>query len=110
MHTVVIGGGIIGLTTAYQLAREGETVTLVDARATGLGAAEVNAGWVVPADSLPLPGPGAVVSALKWMTKRDSPGCCEVNASVARTVNPAFTEPRPVRTAPGASSVTAECS
>ncbi|KHK98830.1 amino acid dehydrogenase [Microbacterium mangrovi] len=73
MHTVVIGGGIIGLTTAYQLAKEGESVTLVDARATGLGAAEVNAGWVVPADSLPLPGPGAVVSAMKWMTKRDSP-------------------------------------
>ncbi len=73
MHTVVIGGGVIGLTTAYHLVREGETVTLVDARATGLGASAVNAGWVVPGDSLPVPGPGVVSSALKWMTQADSP-------------------------------------
>lgn len=73
MHTVVIGGGVIGLTTAYHLAREGGTVTLIDARKTGLGASDVNAGWIVPADSVPIPGPGAVLSALKWMTKPDSP-------------------------------------
>ncbi|KHL02847.1 NAD(P)/FAD-dependent oxidoreductase [Sinomonas humi] len=73
MHTVVIGGGVIGLTTAYHLAREGEGVTLVDARRTGLGASDVNAGWVVPGDSAPVPGPGVVLSALKWMTRPDSP-------------------------------------
>lgn len=73
MHTVVIGGGIIGLTTAYHLIQAGGTVTVVDARATGLGAADVNAGWVVPGDAMPLPGPGAVANALKWMTRSDSP-------------------------------------
>lgn len=73
MHTVVIGGGVIGLATAYHLVREGGTVTLVDARATGLGASDVNAGWVVPGDSLPVPGPGMVLAALKWMTRPDSP-------------------------------------
>lgn len=73
MHTVVIGGGIIGLTTAYHLAREGETVTLVDARQTGLGASEVNAGWFVPAEASPVPGPGVVSMALKSMLRPDSP-------------------------------------
>ncbi len=73
MHTVVIGGGVIGLTNAYHLAREGETVTILDQRATGLGASDVNAGWVVPAESAPVPGPGVVLSALKWMTRPDSP-------------------------------------
>ncbi|MFF2315260.1 NAD(P)/FAD-dependent oxidoreductase [Arthrobacter sp. NPDC058097] len=73
MHTVVIGGGVIGLTQAYHLAREGESVTVIDARATGLGASEVNAGWIVPAEAAPVPGPGVVLQSLKWMLRPDSP-------------------------------------
>jgi len=70
---VVIGGGVIGLTTAYHLAREGASVTLVDARRTGLGASNVNAGWICPAESAPVPGPGMISQSLKWMLRRDSP-------------------------------------
>lgn len=73
MHVLVIGGGVVGLSTAYQLVREGATVTLADARATGLGASDVNAGWVVPAEAAPVPGPGMVLTSLKWMMRRDSP-------------------------------------
>ncbi|MFV0459273.1 MAG: NAD(P)/FAD-dependent oxidoreductase [Actinomycetales bacterium] len=73
MHTVILGGGVIGLTTAYHLAREGEAVTIVDARSTGSGASEVNAGWVVPAEAAPVPGPGLVLTSMKWMLRPDSP-------------------------------------
>lgn len=73
MSTVVIGGGVIGLTTAYHLAREGEAVTVVDARATGQGASEVNAGWIVPAAAAPVPGPGMVLKSMRWMLRTDSP-------------------------------------
>lgn len=73
MRVVVIGGGAIGLMTAYQLAADGAEVTLVDARRTGLGAAEVNAGWVCPAESAPVPGPGMIATSLRWMLRRDSP-------------------------------------
>lgn len=73
MHVLVIGGGVIGLSTAYQLTREGASVTVLDARATGLGASDVNAGWVVPAEAAPVPGPGMVRTSLKWMLRRDSP-------------------------------------
>jgi D-amino-acid dehydrogenase len=72
-HVVVIGGGAIGLMTAYQLATDGARVTLVDARRTGQGAAEVNAGWICPAESAPVPGPGMISTSLRWMLRRDSP-------------------------------------
>ena len=69
----VVGGGAIGLMTAYHLAQEGADVIVLDARKTGRGAAEVNAGWVCPAESAPVPGPGMVTKSLKWMLHRDSP-------------------------------------
>jgi D-amino-acid dehydrogenase len=73
MRVVVVGGGVIGLTTAYHLAREGAEVTLLDARETGLGASAVNAGWFVPAEAIPVPGPRVVLQTLKWMLRSDSP-------------------------------------
>src|ERR671933_1419438 len=73
MRVVVAGGGVIGLTTAYDLARAGAEVVVVDARAVGLGASAVNAGWFVPAESMPVPGPQVVARTLKWMVRRDSP-------------------------------------
>jgi D-amino-acid dehydrogenase len=73
MRVAVVGGGVIGLTTAYELVRRGAEVELIDARQTGLGASAVNAGWFVPAESAPVPGPGMVAQTLKWMLRRDSP-------------------------------------
>ena len=70
---VVIGGGAVGLISAYHLRQEGADVTLVDARRTGRGAAEVNAGWICPAEAAPVPGPGMIIKSLKWMLRRDSP-------------------------------------
>lgn len=46
---------------------------MLDARSTGLGASDVNAGWIVPAESAPVPGPGLVLKSMKWMLRPDSP-------------------------------------
>lgn len=73
VRTLIIGGGAIGMTTAYHLAREGHEVTLLDARDPGMGASEVNAGWYCPAEATPVPGPGMVAQSIKWMLRPDSP-------------------------------------
>ena len=72
-NVIVIGGGAVGLISAYHLRRDGADVTIIDARQTGRGAAEVNAGWIVPAESAPVPGPGMISKSIKWMLRRDSP-------------------------------------
>jgi len=73
MQVIVVGTGIIGLATAYELARRGCEVTVVGDRAPGSGASINNAGWIVPAESGPVPAPGLVLQALRWMLRPDSP-------------------------------------
>ena len=73
-HILIIGGGVIGLTTAYYLTRRGHRVTLVD-RATPdhLGCSYGNAGMIAPSHFVPLAAPGMVALGLKWMWNPESP-------------------------------------
>ncbi len=73
MRVVIVGAGLLGLTLGYELAQRGAEVEVLDARACGLGASAVNAGWVVRAAAAPVPAPGLVLKSLKWMTRKDSP-------------------------------------
>ncbi|TLM82489.1 FAD-dependent oxidoreductase [Pseudarthrobacter sp. NamE5] len=73
MKTIVIGAGAIGLSSAYYLRKAGSEVTVVDESEPGSKASARNAGWVVPSMSVPVPAPGMMPQALKWMTRRDSP-------------------------------------
>lgn len=68
----VIGGGIIGLSIAWELHRRGEEVIVLDSRSAGMAASAVNAGWVSPAMG-PVPGPGLVGTSIKWMLNPESP-------------------------------------
>jgi D-amino-acid dehydrogenase len=73
VRVAVVGAGIIGLTSAYHLLKEGHEVTIVDAAYPGAGASHGNMGWIVPADAGPVPAPGMVMQGLKWMLRKDSP-------------------------------------
>ena len=70
---VVVGGGVIGLCCAYSLHRRGFEVILVEARRPGGGASAGNGGWVCPSLSAPVPGPGVLATAAKWMLDPGSP-------------------------------------
>ena len=69
----IIGGGIIGLSTAYFLQKEGCEVTIVDRSNMNSGASYSNAGYVCPSHFIPLAAPGVVRSGLRWMLDASSP-------------------------------------
>ena len=71
---LIIGGGVIGLSTAYYCARRGHRVTLIERNAEQRdGCSFGNAGMVVPSHFVPLAAPGVVGTAFKWMWNPESP-------------------------------------
>lgn len=72
-EVIVIGGGIIGLCSAYYLHKAGHQVTVVDQSNMDSGASYVNAGYLSPSHIIPLSAPGVVKTGLKWMFNPSSP-------------------------------------
>ena len=70
---IIIGGGIIGLCSAYYLQKEGHQVTIVDQSNLDSGASYVNAGYLSPSHIIPLSAPGVMKKGLKWMLNKSSP-------------------------------------
>ncbi|MBP2831775.1 FAD-dependent oxidoreductase [Aquimarina sp. U1-2] len=70
---IVIGGGIIGLCSAYYLHKEGHHVTVIDQSNMDFGASYVNAGYLSPSHIVPLAAPGVMKKGLKWMLNPSSP-------------------------------------
>jgi D-amino-acid dehydrogenase len=74
MKVLVLGGGVIGVSTAYYLARAGHEVELVDRQSgPALETSYANAGEVSPGYSAPWAGPGVPIKAIKWMLMQHSP-------------------------------------
>lgn len=73
MRVVVIGGGIVGIASAYRLAASGVEVVLIEADRPGAGATHGNAAKIALAESAPVPAPGVLLQGLRWMLKPDSP-------------------------------------
>jgi D-amino-acid dehydrogenase len=74
MKVLVLGGGVIGVSTAYYLARAGHEVELVDRQSgAALETSFGNAGEVSPGYSAPWAGPGVPIKAIKWMLMHHSP-------------------------------------
>jgi D-amino-acid dehydrogenase len=74
MKVLVLGAGVIGVTTAYWLAEAGHDVTVVDRQpGPALETSFANAGQVSPGYASPWAAPGVPLKALKWMVRRDPP-------------------------------------
>lgn len=70
---LIIGGGIVGAACCYELSRGGARVTLIDRGEIGHGCSYGNAGWITPCFALPLPMPGMLPKATKWLLDPASP-------------------------------------
>ncbi|MCO4860476.1 D-amino acid dehydrogenase [Cupriavidus sp. WGlv3] len=74
MRVLVLGSGVIGVTSAWYLARAGHEVTVVD-RESGpaLGTSFANAGQISPGYASPWAAPGVPLKAIKWMFQEHAP-------------------------------------
>jgi D-amino-acid dehydrogenase len=72
-NVIIIGGGIIGLCSAYYLQKEGHQVTVIDKSNFSDGASHVNAGYITPSHIIPLAAPGMINKGIKWMFNSSSP-------------------------------------
>ncbi|WP_414450285.1 D-amino acid dehydrogenase [Burkholderia sp. 22PA0099] len=74
MHILIVGAGVIGLSSAYYLQRAGHIVTVIDRRddvaseTSAANGAQLSYSYVAP-----LAGPGVISKLPGWLTRRDAP-------------------------------------
>jgi D-amino-acid dehydrogenase len=74
MHVVILGSGVIGVTSAYYLAKAGHQVTVLERHAApALDTSFGNAGQISPGYASPWAAPGIPLKALKWMFQEHAP-------------------------------------
>jgi D-amino-acid dehydrogenase len=72
-HVVVVGAGIVGLSTAWHIQEQGAEVSVYERGEVGLGASWGNAGWLSPGLATPLPEPSVLRLGIKSMFDSHSP-------------------------------------
>jgi len=70
---IVVGAGIVGLSTAWFLQERGVSVTVVDRTGVAAGASWGNAGWIAPALSAPLNDPQTLRAVLRSLPNHAAP-------------------------------------
>jgi len=70
---IIIGGGIIGLSSAYYLSKQGHQITVIDKGDLTDNCSFGNAGMIVPSHFVPLAAPGMIRQGIRWMFDSKSP-------------------------------------
>ncbi len=74
MNIIVLGSGVVGVTSAYYLAQQGHEVTVIDRQAQpALETSFANAGQISPGYSAPWAAPGIPMKAVKWLMQQHAP-------------------------------------
>jgi D-amino-acid dehydrogenase len=70
---LIIGAGIIGLSSAYYLRKQGHQVVILDKGDLQDNCSFGNAGMIVPSHFVPLAAPGMISQGIRWMLNSKSP-------------------------------------
>src|SRR5579859_4865466 len=74
MRIVILGAGVIGVTSAYYLAKAGHEVTVLERQnGSALETSFANAGEISPGYASPWAGPGMPLKAIKWLLMKHGP-------------------------------------
>ncbi|MBK7434130.1 MAG: FAD-dependent oxidoreductase [Chitinophagaceae bacterium] len=73
MKVTIIGGGIIGLCSAYYLQKEGNEVTVIERGDITDGCSFGNMGYMSPSHFIPLASPGIIAEGIRHMISSSSP-------------------------------------
>ena len=73
VEALVVGGGAVGVCTAFFLAQQGMQVTLLEKQELASGSSHGNAGLVAYNHAIPLAGPGVLGQGLRWLADPESP-------------------------------------
>jgi D-amino-acid dehydrogenase len=83
MRVIVLGSGVVGVTTAYYLARAGHDVTVIDRQpGPALETSFANAGQISPGYASPWAAPGIPLKAFKWLFQRHAPLAIQPDGSL----------------------------
>lgn len=82
MRVVVLGSGVVGVTSAWYLRQQGHEVTVIDREPdAALETSAANAGQISPGYAAPWAAPGVPLKAIKWMFQRHAPLAISLDGS-----------------------------
>ncbi|TSJ59367.1 D-amino acid dehydrogenase [Atlantibacter subterraneus] len=82
MRVVVLGSGVVGVTSAWYLRQQGHDVTVIDREPdAALETSAANAGQISPGYAAPWAAPGVPLKAIKWMFQRHAPLAISLDGS-----------------------------
>jgi D-amino-acid dehydrogenase len=73
VDVAIVGGGVVGVACALELARRGAEVLVIERDRVGHGCSFGNAGWLTPSQAVPLANPNLLLKSFGWLLDPESP-------------------------------------